>query len=258
MGNDTARSVDFGRTAKDYALHRPGFPPAFFDRLERDGVFAPGQRLLDIGTGTGTLARGFAARGLSVVGLDPSERMLGEAEALARAEALEVEWVRASAEQTGIEERAFDIVSAGQCWHWFDRPRAAAECSRVLRAGGRMLVAYFSYLVVPGSCAEATEQLILRHNPAWPMAGGDARYPHWAADLRDAGFLDVEAFQFDLPVTFTHQGWRGRFRACNGVLALPAEQMDDFDAELGELLEARFPEPIVAPHRVYWIVGTKR
>jgi hypothetical protein len=51
--------------------------------------------------------------------------------------------------------------------------------------------------------------------------------------------------------------WRGRFRACNGVLALPPEGIVAFDAELKALLEARFPEPIVSRHRVFGIVGTR-
>src|ERR1700719_1216148 len=65
--------VDFGTTAQDYAAHRAGFPKELFDRLATMGIGRSGQRLLDLGTGTGTLARGFARRGASVVGTDPSE-----------------------------------------------------------------------------------------------------------------------------------------------------------------------------------------
>ena len=256
MAQDPLPVVDFGRTARDYARHRPGFPPAFFDHVGGLSFGGPGQRLLDLGTGTGTLARGFAARGASVVGLDPSEKMLAEAAGLAREEGLPVDWVRATAEATALPDGAFDAVCAGQCWHWFDRARAAGECRRVLRAGGRMLIAYFSYLAEPGSVGEATEALILRRHPAWSMAGGDGRYPAWGEDLRGAGFVDLDTFEFELPVTFTHEGWRGRFRACNGVLALPAEGIAAFDAELQALLEARFPEPVVSRHRVFGIVGT--
>ena len=55
--------VDFGKTADDYAAHRAGFPRALFDRLAAMGIGRSGQRLLDLGTGTGTLARGFAGGG---------------------------------------------------------------------------------------------------------------------------------------------------------------------------------------------------
>lgn len=257
MGEHDVPTVDFGRTAKDYARHRPGFPPEFFEAVGRQGFGTPRQRVLDVGTGTGTLARGFAERGALVVGLDPSETMLAEAAALARADHLNVRWLRATAEETGLPDRSFDMVCAGQCWHWFDRARAGAECRRLLESGGCVLVAYFSYLPEPGTVGEATEELVLRHNPTWPMAGSDGRYPRWAEGLREAGFIDVETFELDVPVSFTHEGWRGRFRACNGVLALPPEQLAAFDQELQVLLDARFPEPLVSRHRIFWIVGTK-
>ena len=71
-----AFQADFGRTAEDYACYRAGFPDSFFARLEALGVAAPGRKLLDLGTGAGTLARGFASRGLEVTGLDRSPDMM--------------------------------------------------------------------------------------------------------------------------------------------------------------------------------------
>ena len=50
-------SVDFGRTARDYGAHRAGFPAEFFSRARAMGVGLAGQRVVDLGTGTGTVAR---------------------------------------------------------------------------------------------------------------------------------------------------------------------------------------------------------
>ena len=64
--------VDFGKTASDYARHRAGFPDSFFTKLEQHGVSIQGARVVDLGTGTGTVARELAVRGASrVVGIDP-------------------------------------------------------------------------------------------------------------------------------------------------------------------------------------------
>lgn len=54
---------DFGRTADDYARHRAGFPDSLFKRLSELGIGLEGQDVVDLGTGTGTLGRGFARRG---------------------------------------------------------------------------------------------------------------------------------------------------------------------------------------------------
>ena len=51
---------DFGKTASDYGRYRAGFPAELYDRLQSFGVGLEGQRLLDLGTGTGYLVRGFA------------------------------------------------------------------------------------------------------------------------------------------------------------------------------------------------------
>jgi len=72
---------DFGATSKDYARHRAGFPDSLFERLATFGIGLPGQRIVDLGTGTGTLARGFARRGCRVIGIDISEAMLQAARA---------------------------------------------------------------------------------------------------------------------------------------------------------------------------------
>jgi hypothetical protein len=73
-----------------------------------------------------------------------------------------------------------------------------------------------------------------------------------------AGFTGLETFSFDLVIPYSHEAWRGRLRACSGVGAsLPAAAVERFDAEVGDLLRARFPiEPVEVPHRVWALVAT--
>jgi SAM-dependent methyltransferase len=245
--------VDFGKTASDYGKHRQGFPDSLFDRLRAFGVGTDGQRVVDVGTGTGTLARGFALRGCEVVGIDPSEPMLEEARRLGG----DVHYRVGTAESTGLPDQWADSVTAGQCWHWFDRPAAAAEARRLLRPGGRLVICHFDWLPMPGGVTEATEQLVLAHNPAWPAAGGDGLYPRWWIDVAAAGFTDIETFSYDTPAVYSHEAWRGRVRACAGVAAsLPPDRVARFDADLRALLAERFPDdPLVIPHRVWALVA---
>lgn len=253
----TVSPVDFGTAAGDYARHRPGFPDAFFDPVGRAGIGTSGQRVLDLGTGTGSLARGFAARGCCVVGLDPSVRMLHEAVGLTRAAGLRVHYIQATAEAISLRDGACDIVCAGQCWHWFDRDRASREVARLLRPGGRALIGYLTYLSDPGTLGRATEVLVLRYHPDWQLAGSDGRMPQYAADLATQGLGHLETFEFDVDILFTHDSWRGRFRTCNGVLALSPEHQAAFDEDLCALLASSYRDPILVPHRVYGILAQK-
>jgi len=250
--------VDFGKTVADYADHRAGFPAALFDRLAAHGIGGVGARLLDLGTGTGSLALGFARRGARVTALDVSPEMLTEVAARAVTDGLKVETVCAGAEATGLAEAAFDAVVAGQCWHWFDRPRAAAEVRRLLKPGGRLAICHFDWIPLPGNVAAATERLILRHNPAWNMGGGTGLYPDWLADAAGAGFTDLETFSFDVDVPYSHEAWSGRIRASAGVGgSLSASAVAAFDQDHAAMLARDFPaEPLHVLHRAFAVLGT--
>jgi SAM-dependent methyltransferase len=257
-------AVDFGPTSLDYARHRQGFPDALFSELERFGIGGAGQRIVDLGTGTGALARGFARRGARVTGVDRAAPMIEAARTLAAEEDLSAAWSVAEAEHTGLPSAEFDVVSAGQCWHWFDRQRAAAEAFRLLRPGGRLVIAHLDWIARDDNAASLSEALMNRYNPHAPnmhvrFGSNTGIYRDWLVDLMDGGFVDIRSFSFDVTLTYSHDAWRGRCRASQWIgAALPAEAVQRFDEELRALLHERHPgEPLIIPHRVFAAMGTK-
>ena len=228
------------------------------DHLYRHGIAFEGQRVVDLGTGTGALARLCARAGAVVTGVDPAAPMLEQAAALDRDAGVTVEYRVAAAESTGLPAGAFDVVTAGQCWHWFDPARATAEVRRLLRPGGRIVIAHFDWLPLPGNVVEATEELIRAANPDWHLGGGTGLHPRWLTDLRIAGFTGIETLSFDLDVPYPPQDWRGRIRASAGVGAsLPPADVDRFDHALATVLTDRFPGPVLTvPHRAWAVVAT--
>lgn len=252
---------DWSATSSDYARHRQGFPPRFYELIAREGLFRPGIRVLDLGTGTGTVARSLAMRGAEVLGIDPAPGQIATARQLAEQEGLaaHARFEEGLAERTGQPDAAFDLVVAAQCWHWFDRNLAAAEARRVLKPGGALLICHYDWLPLPGNVAHATEFLIEAHNPRWRMGRGTGFYPAWATDMAIAGFRDLAFAGFDHEARYAREDWRGRIRASAGVGgALDPQAVARFDAELAALLDARFPEePLVVPHRIFAIWGRR-
>ena len=183
--------------------------------------------------------------------------MLAQARALAADEGVDIETVCAPAEDSGLPDAAFEAVTAGQCWHWFDRPRAAAEARRLLVSGGMLAICHFDWLPLPGTVVAATEALIEAHNSAWTLGGGDGRYPAWMADAVDAGFGAIESFDFEISVPYGHEAWRGRIRASAGVGgSLAPEAVAVFDRALAALLAAEFPgAPLQVPHRCFAVIA---
>lgn len=252
--------IDFGRHSDDYAAFRPGFPPSFYQRLDAI-VPLRGARALDLGSGPGTMALELAARGSSVVGIDASPEQVATAARLAKERGLEqrARFRTGSAEQTGLEAGAFDLVTAGSCWHWFDRPAAMTEILRVLRPGGTLAIASYAYLAKHSSVARETEDLILELNPSWTMAGESGAFPDQIDEVIRGGFRFVEAFSWDHDEEFSHARWLGRMRTCNGVGSggLAPADVIRFTEALGRLLSESHPDPIVVPHRVWCVVAEK-
>lgn len=134
------------------------FVPALFGQWAEPVLDAAdvesGDRVLDVGCGTGVLARTAVRRvgdAGHVAGVDPNEGML----AVARAASERVEWVSGTAEALPFEDGAFDrAVSQFALMFFADRPKGIAEMARVVRPGGALGVAIWSSIEAAPGYAE--------------------------------------------------------------------------------------------------------
>lgn len=257
----TPQTIDFGRAAAPYAQHRAGFPARFFDdTLRAWGLILPDHHALDVGCGAGSVALGLAQRGMRVTGLDPAAALLHEARRAAAARNLFPAFIEARVEDTPLPDASQRLVTAGQCWHWFDRPAAAAQCWRVLEPGGALVIAHLDFLMTDPIVRDTLA--LVREIGGDPIPGAlkTARhglYPDWFADLADAGFIELESRSFDLVVPYTREAWVGRMVASAGVGASrPQDDVDRFTALLRARLSGE-PDTLLIPHRVFALRGLK-
>ena len=258
QGESLVTKVDFGKSADDYALHRKGFPPSMMTRLAELQVGLPGQSVLDLGTGTGLLGLEMARRGCDVVGLDPSEDLLAKAREAAQGEGLSTRFVQGVAEDTGLATDSVDVVTAGTAWHWFDKSKAAQEARRVLKPDGRLAITVVEWHFLPKNVLTETLNLIREYAPQTSRPHPSTlRYPEWTDDLLSVGFNRWEAFAYIEPIAYTHEGWRGRVRASQGVgPVMDSRTLSAFDNEIARMLSCKFPqEPMLVDHRISAIVA---
>ena len=139
---DGPQAPDFGPLAESYDRLRP-VDSNWMELLEllvAEGDLA-GQRILDVGCGTGRLAAVLAERRARVWGVDPSEEMLQQARLSA---GKSVGLRRGRGEELPFKDAWFDRAVLRTVVHLVDRARALPELARVLVPGGRAVIATFA------------------------------------------------------------------------------------------------------------------
>ena len=250
FSDDGGRGIDWGRTSEDYAVWRPGYPDSFFERLLALGVGLPGQRVLDLATGTGAIALPLAAAGCRVTGVDIAGEQVEAARELAGERGLELELFASKAEETGLPGGAFDVVTASQCFGYFEPEVIWPELRRLLAAGGRLMTCHLCWLSGRSEIARRSEELVLEFVPDWTGCGYSGVVPERPRWLPEDWEVEVRVdYVEDIP--FTRESWRGRFRACRPTGAsMSPEQLARFDAAHAALLEEIAPESFTIPHGI--------
>ena len=167
---DPGKIINWSNTSTDYATYRPGPPPRFYAMLHALGVGLPEQRILDLGTGTGVLARQFASQGAQVSGVDVAEGQIEMAQKLAEEEGVTVDFRVSGAESTPFADSRFDAITANQCWLYFDKAQAIPEVQRLLAEGRR---AYYIALLLAGPARPRGARLGAACAPAQPGVVGE-------------------------------------------------------------------------------------
>jgi SAM-dependent methyltransferase len=238
---DAGKAFDWGRTSKEYARFRDIYPDEFYRKIIDRGLCVSGQSVLDLGTGTGVLPRNLYRFGAKWTGADISPEQIREAERLAEAGHMDISFMAVPAEQIDFPPESFDVITACQCFWYFDHARLMPRLADFLKPGGRLLVLYMAWLPFEDAIAGKSEELVLKYSPHWSGAG-ETRHPIWIPEVAYEYFEMLEHEEYDLMVPFTRETWHGRMKACRGVGAsLSEEELRRWDAEHRKLLDEIAP-----------------
>lgn len=211
----------FGLDADRYDRTRPTYPAALVDAVL---AATPGRRLLDVGIGTGLSARPFRDAGCTVLGVEIDPRMAD----VARRHGFAVEV--AGFETWDAAGRTFDVLIAGQTWHWIDPTAGAVRAAQVLAPGGRFAAFWNVGDPEPEIASGFAE--VYRSVPtglpftpwATPARGGYSAILTKAIDgLRHAeAFAEPEQWEFGWQAGITTGEWLDQVPTAGGHQRLPA------------------------------------
>ncbi len=254
---DGGKAFDWGKTSADYAKYRDIYPESFYETIAQNGLCVEGQRVLDIGTGTGVLPRNMYKYGARWTAADISDNQIKAARELSAEQGMNICYYVSPAEKLGFADSSFDVITACQCFWYFDHAQTAPLFARLLSQGGRLAFLMMNWLPYEDKLVYSSEQLVLKYNPSWTGSGD--RFKEIAPPGEYLEYFDVEkSLAFRLPVHFTRENWNGRMKACRGVGAsLSEENIARWEAEHKAML-ASWPEEFDVLHYAAMIILKKK
>ncbi len=133
----------FNELAEEYDRHRPSYPDELIDRACDAAALGPGERVLEIGCGTGQLTRSLLARGLRVTAVEPGAQLIARARTRLH-DAGHVQFVNARLEDAPLPHAHYHAVFSASAIHWIDPEVSWQKAADALIDGGTLtLVSYF-------------------------------------------------------------------------------------------------------------------
>lgn len=236
---DGGKAFDWGKTSADYAKYRDIYPQEFYEKIISRKLCINGQSVLDLGTGTGVLPRNMYRYGAKWIGTDISENQIEQAKILSKG--MDISYYALPAEAIEFSSSSFNVITACQCFWYFQHEKLLSKFSKILKPNGSILVLYMAWLPYQNKIAGESEKLVLKYSPNWSGAG-ETVHPIQIPECYHEDFKLVYHEEFPLNLHFTRDSWHGRMKACRGVGAsLEREEMDAWEREHRQLLASIAP-----------------
>lgn len=236
----------FGEVADLYDRFRPEYPERLIDDVVRLAGVNGERPVLEVGSGTGKATRMFAARGIPVIGVEPSAEMAAVARHTLDGRAAVI------IEQSDFEHwdpagRCFPLLFSAQAWHWVSPQAGFTKARQVLEPGG--LIAAFWNRPDWTAAPLRAEMLELYRDAVPGMSTNSPMHPAnaevfteepWAEEIEAAPGLGApELRRYDWVARYTAGEYAGLLATISEVRMLPEDTREALLAALREFIESR-------------------
>ena len=239
----------FNKIAESYDKYRPRYPEEMYDFLKDKFELNETSYILDIACGTGIVTRELARISPHTYGVDRAAGMLKIAEETVKKAGLKVIFRDGAAEDTGLPDNTFDLITVGQAFHWFDLEPTFTEFDRLLKPNGSLAVFWNNIKTINESYYQKVLGLVKKFNPnfkpnyrySWDTQGKPA--PDTENNLRESEiFKEIEVHSFPNLIEYDFDKYVGFFYSKSYVGGtLSSKEFEKFVEEMKMVLSEYFP-----------------
>lgn len=248
----------FGAAAERYDRTRPTYPDSILDRLAELGGLAPGDRVLEIGCGTGQLTRSLVARGYRVTAVELAEELA----TVARRNVADAEVITGEFENWPLPDEPFAAVVAATSFHWIDPAVRFTRTAAALQPGGVLAIIGTAHVdggsgeffVEVQNCYERWDPEHTR--PGLRLAAAESIKDDF--DVTPGGLFEQAGTAREVvQVPYDTEGYLDLLQTFSGHLALPPERLDGLLGCIRGLIDDRYDGRVVKANLFRMVVGRR-
>jgi 2-polyprenyl-3-methyl-5-hydroxy-6-metoxy-1,4-benzoquinol methylase len=248
-GQQYASAFQEPSVADAYAF-RPPYPPAVLNVIQSLLPSTP-KRLLDVGCGTGALARQLTVLNLPIDAVDISPLMIAHGKRLPNGTNALIHWMVGAVETTTTFTPPYALITAGESLHWMEWAVVLPRFAALLAPHGQLVILDLDHQPLPWSAPLG--RLIQRYSTNREYQAVDL-----IAELEQRRLFRTEGLIQTAPWVF-HQSVDGYIESFHGRASFARERMgakhaSAFDQQLRELVTAHTQGAVELPliARIVW------
>lgn len=243
----------FTGMGKIYSKFRPAYPQSFIACLYDEIGFSKESVVADIGSGTGKLTKQLLEKESTVFAVEPNDDMRRISEENLSSFS-NFTSVNGTAENTTLLDNSVDFITVAQAFHWFDRQKFKAECRRILKDNGTVVLVWNSR-DEDSSLVLKLDEINRKYCPNFKGFSGGMRGES-AEELDDFFAHRCEMKIFNNPLSFDENGFIGRCLSSSYALKENDENYSDYVNELKNIFN-KYSEngTLIMPNKTKAFIG---
>ena len=244
----------FSTKADIYRKFRPPYPKTLIDYLYSQVGFTKDSKIADVGSGTGIFSRLLIEKGSHVYCVEPNFDMRNTAEN-ELSEFENISFINAAAENTGLQEKSVDFITAATAFHWFDKQLFKSECQRILVNNGKAVLIW-NMRDDKSEFVKREHEIRMKYLIGRKSLRISSGEPEDCADFFAGNVFECKTFRNDLLIDReTYIGWNMSSSYAPNEEKYP-EKHHGFVSELGKLFDTRSANGILTfPHFTNCYIG---
>ncbi|SRR6266496_548848 len=224
----------FTSRVEAYVKYRPGYPHGVIELLGAECELQESSIIADIGSGTGIFSELLLKNGNEVIGVEPNAAMRDAAETLLKGYP-RFRSIDGSAESTTLPAKSVDLITAGQAFHWFDRPKARTEFLRILKPLRFVVLVWNDRRLAATSFLSAYEELLNKYGTDYQQVS-HLNVTGEIAEFFSPGAFELQIFENSQRLDF--ESLKGRVSSASYTPEPGHVNFEPMIARLREIFEA--------------------